>query len=1247
MKKLLPLFIACFMVFFSSSQAQSLEQFKEDSKNALKFFDKQAYAEAIPYFEKAFVYSESLALKTNNTAQYRRRWADCWESLGKIKEAEVQYKFALRDTEAESGKEDEKYAEMLRRFGNFYARQKQYDLANKYLEEAITIFKKKNPQSFYLALAIRKKAEVAWWQKDNKKAQNLSVEALEVIKKISPLDTMHIEVFEQNTQNFKDKNYQIPMFAYDNKFSEKTRYRLRKAFGMFKQKKIAEASLYFEANLYGLIRFFEKKPENITSSIALIKLSYDYAAELDKLNNVEKEIKIIQEKEAFTQKLYQELLAASQAYAIGDYQKAIPLFEKALPNSKTYFEGKDRDYATVLGMLGVAYQKQSMLDKAEKTFLEAEKLLKNTEYTEDYAGIVKGLALVYQSQGKYAVAEKYLLESIELYKKNGGKKDKGYIAAISTLGVIYEETDRQYKAEKIFLEAKDLALSLDNGEETERYASVLSNLAYLYTKQGKYLLAEEYFKTCTNIYEKLVGKEHPEYAKSLYSLAYLYHGMGFFEEAEYFYLEAKKIDKQKLGEFHPQYLQTMTALANLYRDMANVDKALQYYQETLELYTKTDNYWYNKDLASLASSLGYLFMYVKDFKSSQKMFDTAKKIYVNLYGKNSSDYAKELNNEAVLLMEQNKFAEAETKITEAISIEKKLPAISENYEVIEENLARCYAQQNNKLAQAYQIYKKILKKKTDFITKTFPALSEREKEEFYETNRDFFLHFQSLLINYYPQNKSLAGDLFDLQIATKALLLSNSSQIRQRIMLSGDKDLQNMYQDWRDKKNFLNKVYLMSNEDKQKANLNEKDLEKEINDIERLLSQKSQDFAKEYQQKQYSWKDIQKKIKANEAVIEIVRTLKIDKNKIDTVYVALVLKNNSSQPDWVLLENGTELENAAVAYYNNSIRARKQDKYSYKLFWEAIQSKLQGINRVYFSPDGIYNQININALWNPASQKYLIDELQVQLISNSKDLMFVSKGKNKNKNGVLFGFPNYELNFQQTKSVGSQRKTDTDELKKSKQRFFENGEISPLPGTKTEVENISRILSDKQITLQKFMENEATEDALKKIESPRILHIATHGFFMENTEEQSGVAKKKQNPLFRSGLLLAGAKNAFEKKYNAKGEDGILTAYEAMTLHLYQTDLVVASACETGLGDIKNGEGVYGLQRAFRIAGAKNILMSLWKVDDTATQELMTIFYEKWIVSDDALQAFREAQVAIKVKYPDPYYWAAFVMIGE
>jgi CHAT domain-containing protein len=216
---------------------------------------------------------------------------------------------------------------------------------------------------------------------------------------------------------------------------------------------------------------------------------------------------------------------------------------------------------------------------------------------------------------------------------------------------------------------------------------------------------------------------------------------------------------------------------------------------------------------------------------------------------------------------------------------------------------------------------------------------------------------------------------------------------------------------------------------------------------------------------------------------------------------------------------------------------------------------------------------------------------------------------------------------------------------------YGSSKIPDLPATKTEVDGINKVLKSSGYTVSEFVQKDATETNLKLAKKLSILHIATHGYFLQDVDKASwpiGVSadNAKDNVLLRSGLMLTGASEADQMNVGLDStSNGIITSYEAMNLDLKGTSLVVLSACETGLGEIKAGEGVYGLQRAFLVAGAEALVMSLWKVDDAATQQLMNNFYANWIKTGDKQKAFKQAQLQLMTKYKEPYYWGAFVMM--
>jgi CHAT domain-containing protein len=436
--------------------------------------------------------------------------------------------------------------------------------------------------------------------------------------------------------------------------------------------------------------------------------------------------------------------------------------------------------------------------------------------------------------------------------------------------------------------------------------------------------------------------------------------------------------------------------------------------------------------------------------------------------------------------------------------------------------------------------------------------------------------------------------------------------------------------------------------------------------MEKELSLRSENFAKLADKKLINWKDVQKALKPGEAAVEIVRVKKfgIEKTVTDTsdpkkpvyqvkdltdtiYYAALIVKPGSIIPEMVVLKDGNDMEGKYLKYYQNLIKNKLDDNKSYQQFWQKIGARLEGSKRVYFSPDGVYHNLNLNTLFNPKTKKYLLEEKDIRIVTVTKDIVNPSPAEEDNKLAELVGFPSYYTN--QTGQIAAVTERKSPELIYGLS-LKSTGSLAELPGTKTEVDKIADILTEKGWEVKNYTGESAIEENIKESYKPRLLHVATHGFFQPDTTKGS-------NPLLRSGLMLAGAGNTLKGEKNETGEDGILTAYEAMNLNLDNTDLVVLSACETGLGEIKNGEGVYGLQRAFKVAGAKSIIMSLWKVSDQATQELMVSFYKNWLgtASDGSKpsarmnkrSAFLKAQKELKAKYPEPFYWGAFVMVGE
>ena len=251
----------------------------------------------------------------------------------------------------------------------------------------------------------------------------------------------------------------------------------------------------------------------------------------------------------------------------------------------------------------------------------------------------------------------------------------------------------------------------------------------------------------------------------------------------------------------------------------------------------------------------------------------------------------------------------------------------------------------------------------------------------------------------------------------------------------------------------------------------------------------------------------------------------------------------------------------------------------------------------------------------------------------------------KKKVGFVLGGINYDLDSARSGS-GAKLTTRSYTFDDDSTRSG----FSYLEGTYTETQKIVSYLAGKKFTVNYLSGKQASEEQFKKMESskPFFIHIATHGFYLPESKGNSTsllVAAKSENPLLRSGLILAGGNKAWLGKPIANGkEDGILNSFEISNMDLRQTKFVVLSACETGLGDIKGSEGVFGLQRAFKLAGVEYIVNSLWQVPDEQTSELMQTLYFHWSKGVPFEEAFFRAQKALKAKY-EPYYWAAFQLV--
>lgn len=957
----------------------------------------------------------------------------------------------------------------------------------------------------------------------------------------------------------------------------------------------------------------------------------------------------------------------------GKSKEAEPLMLQGLEIQKKAV-GKDHpDIAKSLGRLGLLYTNMVNYAKAETCFLTAKEIFSKTPGTNllAEAGTLNNLGNLYRYMGQYPKAEPCFLSSLEINKKAMGEDHPEVANSMNNLGNLYSDMGNYSKAEPYYLKSLEIRKKA-LGENHPQVASSINNLGVLYDDMGDYFKAETYYLRVVDIMNRTLGQDHIEVAPSLNNLGNLYHLLGSYSKAETYKLKAYEIERKALGEDHPEVATSINNIGTLYSAMGNKPKAETYYLKALEIRKKAlgENH---PDVAQSMGNLGALYLSRRNYFKAESCYHKALEIEKKALGTEHPIVARSFGNLGYTYLCMGNYTKSESCLLKALEIREKTfhhehPEVAMTiFSLGQMNWA------NGRLATAENYFLDWITKKQNQIRRYFPFLSDQEKEKFYESNLSGYQEeFKSFCVGRYSGKKAIAADLYNDQLATKGLLLNSSAKWKHRIKTAGDKKLNRLYDDWENSLNQLNQL-LHSTDSVERAGIDS--LENKTEKMEKELSLRSENFARLSDKKQVTWKDVQKKLKHGEAAIEIIRILKFGiaktatdtsdskkpvyqvKGLTDTIYyAALIVKPESVYPEMVLLKNGNDLEGKHLRFYQNAVKNKVLDEQSFHHFWEKIGIKLGGSTRVYLSPDGVFHHINPNTLFNPKTKKYLLEEKDIRLVTSTKDLVNPGPVEEENRLAELVGAPSYYLAGPTSSISTTERKSPhmTYNL-----RLESNETLSDLPATKTEVDRISGILEAKGWEVKTYTQEKALEANIKESYKPRVLHIATHGFFQPDSTRGS-------NPLLHSGLMLAGAGSALKGERKEGEEDGILTAYEAMNLNLDNTDLVVLSACETGLGEIKNGEGVYGLQRAFKVAGARTLIMSLWKVNDEATQELMVRFYKNWL-GEGAVgtavppvagphrstailskrSAFIAAQKELKTRYPEPYYWGAFVMVGE
>jgi len=915
---------------------------------------------------------------------------------------------------------------------------------------------------------------------------------------------------------------------------------------------------------------------------------------------------------------------------VADFVKAEEYYLEALSIRKKVLGIAHPDYATVLSNLGSLYRVIGDFVNAEECYLESLSIREKVFGKEDpdYAVSLGNLGHLYCITGNYLQAEKYILAAKTIFEKTLGRKHDSYVTTINNLGYLYSTVGDYAKAEKFYLEAKVICEEIF-GKEHLSYATPLNNLGLLYSLMGNYTQAEKYYLDAKNIWEKVLGKEHIIYSTALNNLGLLYNDMGDAGSAEKFYLEALKIEEKGLGKEHPDYARTLSNLGILYKNMGDFAKAEEYYLEALSIREKSLGKEH-PDYATSLNNLGNFYLILGDFSKSEQYCMEAKTIWENVFGKSHPAYAISLSNLGLIYYILEDFDKFETLISEA-----------------------------------YQI-------RTAQVEKNFTFLSDKQRECFWEKEKKSFEVSYSFA--YAQPTSSIVPLVYNNTLFTKGLMLRTANEIRDVIYTSGNTDLiVNLNQ--------LGTIrqQITALQTKEKSDLSWiKELENRADSLDKALTLASSEYRDFKEDLTVGWSDIQKHLNLNEVAIEFINFELFNKQFTSTdsiMYCAMLVRKDSVTPEFIplfeqsqlmeLLNNENTVTSSSIQkLYNGGNPRFFNGQKLYDLIWKPLEKYLDGIETVYYSPAGLLNRISFAAI--PVDSLCLIDIYNLILLSSTREIVHKSKQQKAFLpllHAVVYGGIKYDVQ-DETQFIALAEK-----YKKTEQELFVSRSLpndttrstswNYLQGTETEANEIETLLQKSEVHVSKYREAEANEESFKNLSgnAPELLHIATHGFFLENEKEiqrnsflqhvgENNNSRVIRNPLLRSGLLFAGANRAWTNKEVIEGiEDGILTAEEIANLNLTHTKLVVLSACKTGLGDVDNSEGVFGLQRSFKLAGVETLVMSLWDVSDNATCQFMLTFYQNLLDGKTKLESFKTAQKQIREKYKNPYYWAAFIML--
>jgi CHAT domain-containing protein/Flp pilus assembly protein TadD len=928
---------------------------------------------------------------------------------------------------------------------------------------------------------------------------------------------------------------------------------------------------------------------------------------------------------------------ASNYSILGKYQASDSLYQTVLAQYAASAGRESAEYARELTNLINLYDDRGDLTRAIDTASVALAIYKKI-YGDNhpmYARILSNTASIFAGIGDYTQAEALQKKALDIRTARLCKDHPDYAASLQNLGAIYSNLGRAGEAEAMYYQALELQRR-KFGDNHPYLATTQGNLGTLYARLGIFDKAERYMQMSLEVMRRSLGATHSEYARTLNNLSILYSNMGDEEKAVSCITQSIHIAEAAQGSNHPATIARCISLASLLRDIEphradSLTQAIQIQMIRLNLKEHKEYLRLLKCMADIRSQRGE---YEEAAKGYAAIFSTTRARFGDDYPDNG-EYALQA--------------------------------------------ARCYlALGRADAALPYLIITYTSNKRR--LEQSLLFLSEKELLSYTGKLTACFNLMARARFATDTASAYLDALLLDNLLIIKEIALQSSIKLKQAVQ--SDTMLQRLADALRMLQVQLDAAYQNPNVSRNKIAT----LEWQADSIQKIqIRAAASSNAGLFASNNLNSGEA---MCAGEVAVEFAHFQwpRNDGSASDSVlYYALVQFPGRAKPHFIplfeekklaaLLEKSVDDARQASSLYAAARSgellgaAPSYGTALYNLIWRPIDSLLnspsvggsrgEAIKTVYFSPSGLLHRVSFAAL--PINEKKVLsDKYELHQLGSTRSLVVKTpEPVAQNYTAAVFGGVQYDRKDNTPADSTAPEITDNRLWTLIEHpRASSEGGFDYLPGTAQEAASLTRALQAQRVRTQTHTGAQASEEMLKSlgrdtVKSPDILHIATHGFFFPDPEKrkdqrfgEENAFKWNENPLFRSGLALAGA-NAAWSGQPAPGniEDGIATAYEISHLNLSNTKLVVLSACESGLGDIKGSEGVYGLQRAFKMAGADYLLVSLWQVPDKETVEFMDLFYKSWLGGKTIHEAFAKAQKKMRKKYKEVYKWGAWVLV--